>query len=55
MVVQAPDNNAAAASVLASAAAGAVKDIKTTVMMTVEEAMEAMRKVPSAVYRLPGG
>ena len=53
VIVQAPDNVTAAALSLAASAGGALKAIKTTPLMTSEEAMEAMRKAASAGYRPP--
>ena len=53
VIVQAPDNVTAAAFSLAASAGGALKAIKTTPLMTTEEAMEAMRKAASAGYRPP--
>lgn len=54
VIVQAPDNVTAAAFSLAASAGGALKAIKTTPLMTTEEAMEAMRKAANAGYRPPG-
>ena len=54
VIVQVPDNITAAALSLAAAAAGALKAIKTTPLMTMEEGMEAMRKAGGAGYRPPG-
>jgi uncharacterized protein with GYD domain len=54
VIVQAPDNITAAAFSLAASAGGALKAIKTTPLMTTEEAMEAMRKAANAGYRPPG-
>ena len=54
VIVQMPDNVSAAAASLAAAAGGAVKSVKTTPLMTVEEGMQAMRKAGGAGYRAPG-
>jgi uncharacterized protein with GYD domain len=54
VIVQVPDNVTAAALSLAASAAGALKGIKTTPLMTSEEGMEAMRKAAGAGYRPPG-
>jgi uncharacterized protein with GYD domain len=43
-VIDAPDNISAAAVSLAFSAGGAVKTIRTTPLMTIEEGLEAMRK-----------
>ena len=54
-IIQFPDNASAAAFSLAASAGGAVKALKTTPLMTTEEAMSAMRKAGGAGYRSPGG
>jgi uncharacterized protein with GYD domain len=54
VIVQMPDNVSAAAAALAAAAGGAVKSVKTTPLMSVEEGMQAMRKAGTAGYRAPG-
>jgi uncharacterized protein with GYD domain len=48
VIAQVPDNVSAAALSLAAAAGGALKAIKTTPLMTMEEAMQAMRKAGTA-------
>ena len=53
LVVDMPDNVSAAAISIAAAAGGAVKAIKTTPLMTMEEGIEAMRKGAAAGYRPP--
>lgn len=53
IICQAPDNVTAAALSLAGAAGGALRAIKTTPLMTMEEGMEAMRKAAAAGYRPP--
>ena len=54
-IAQFPDNTSAAAFALAASAGGAVKALKTTPLMAVEEGMQAMRKAADAGYRPPGG
>ena len=54
-ILEFPDNVSAGAFSLAAAAGGAIKAIKTTPLMTVEEGMEMMRKAGGAGYRPPGG
>ena len=54
IVIEAPDDVTAAAVVLAAVSPGHVKTVKTTRLLTVEEAMEAMRKAGGATYRAPG-
>jgi len=53
VIVQLPDNVSAAAASLAATAGGAVKSLKTTPLMSVEESMEAMRKAAGVGYRAP--
>jgi uncharacterized protein with GYD domain len=43
-----PDNVSAAAASLAFTAGGAIKSIKTTPLMTIEEGMSALRKAATA-------
>jgi len=54
IVVDMPDNMSTAAFSIAAAAGGAVKAIKTTPLMTLEEGIEAVRKAGTAGYRPPG-
>jgi uncharacterized protein with GYD domain len=53
-ILEAPDNVSAAGAVLAIAAGGALSSIETTVLMTVEETLEALAKSKSIAYRRPG-
>ena len=53
VIVQMPDNVSAAAAALAATAGGAVKSLRTTVLMSVDESMQAMRKASGAGYRSP--
>jgi uncharacterized protein with GYD domain len=53
VIAEMPDNISAAAVSIAAAAGRAVKAIKTTPLMTVQESMEAMRKAGQAGYRPP--
>ena len=55
VVVEMPENADAAAFAMAIAAGGAMKTIKTTPLLSVEEGIEAMRKAQGAGYRRPGG
>ena len=52
-IFEAPDEGTAAALAMAAASPGHLKAIKTTVLLTVEEGMEAMRKAGEATYRGP--
>ena len=56
-IMDAPDDVTGAALSLAFSAGGAVKAIKTTPLMTIEEGIEAMRKGAevAAIYRPPAG
>lgn len=53
LICQMPDNVSAAAFSMAASAGGAVKAVKTTPLMTMEQAMDAMRKAGGAGYRPP--
>ena len=53
-IAQSPDNQSAAAFSLAASAGGAVKAVRTTPLMTIEEGQGAMRKAAGAGYRPPG-
>jgi uncharacterized protein with GYD domain len=50
-----PDDTTASAAVIAAISAGHVRASRTTRLMTVNEAMEAMRKAGSATYAPPAG
>jgi uncharacterized protein with GYD domain len=52
-LLEAPDDTTAAAVVIAAVAARHIKSIKTTRLLTVHEAMEAMRRAGSVVYAPP--
>ena len=54
-IMEAPDNVSISALVLAIAAGGALKSGQTTVLMTPEEGLEAMRRASGTGYRPPGG
>jgi len=51
---EAPDNISMSGVVLAIAAGGALARAETTVLMTVEETLEALAKAKSIGYRRPG-
>ncbi len=55
ILYEAPDNASAAAAILAVAGSGSVSAAKTTVLMTMDEAMTAMRKgaAASGAYQPP--
>lgn len=52
---EAPDNVSMAAVVLAIGAGGAVRSIETTVLISVEDTMDALQKAKSIGYRQPAG
>lgn len=53
-IAELPDNVTATALSMALSASGGMKAVKTTVLITMEEAMEAMRKVGTLSYQPPG-
>ena len=53
-IVEMPSNVNMAAFILAAAAGGAVKTVKTTPLLTIEEGIEALRKASGTGYRPPG-
>ena len=53
-VWEAPDNVSMAAVALAISAGGALSSLETTVLLTVDETLAALRKVEQIRYRAPG-
>ena len=51
---EAPDNVSMAAVALALGSGGAISSLDTTVLVTVDETLEALRKVEQVKYRPPG-
>jgi uncharacterized protein with GYD domain len=51
---EAPDNVSMAAVSLAIAGGGALKSFETTVLLTVEETLDALRRAENVGYRAPG-
>ncbi|HEX2094163.1 MAG TPA: GYD domain-containing protein [Longimicrobiaceae bacterium] len=51
---EAPDNVSMAAVALAISAGGALSSVETTVLLTVDETIDALRKAGQAGYRAPG-
>ena len=51
---EAPDNVSMAAVAIAIGSGGALSSIETTVLLTVEETLEALGRVSSVGYRQPG-
>jgi uncharacterized protein with GYD domain len=54
-IVEMPDNTSMAALSMAVGASGAAASFKTTVLIPMDEAVEAMRKAGAVGYRPPGG
>jgi uncharacterized protein with GYD domain len=53
-LLEAPDNVSIAAVAMAISGGGALSKYETTVLLTVEETMDAMRKAGEIKYRPPG-
>jgi len=53
-IAELPDNVTATALSMALSSSGGMKAVKTTVLITPEESVEAMRKVGTMGYRPPG-
>jgi len=51
---EAPDNVSMAAVAMAITGGGAISSLETTVLMTVDETIEALRKAKQVQYRPPG-
>ena len=51
---EAPDNVSMAATAIAISAGGALSSLQTTVLLTVDETVAAMRKASSIDYQAPG-
>ena len=54
-ICEMPDNVSAAAFGMAASAGSAIKAHKTTILMTVDEGMDAMKKAAEAGYHAPSG
>jgi len=54
VLMEAPDSSAAASIALAIRATGEVSRLETTVLLTMDEAREAMRKAGAATHLPPG-
>jgi uncharacterized protein with GYD domain len=55
IITELPDNVNASAVILGAISSGVIKAGKTTVLMSVEEGIEAMRRAGGTGYRPPGG
>ena len=51
---EAPDNVSMAATALAISAGGALSSLETTVLLTVEDTLAALKKASTIAYRPPG-
>jgi uncharacterized protein with GYD domain len=51
---EAPDNASMSAVAIALSSGGAISKCETTVLMTVEETLDALKRVGSVGYRTPG-
>ncbi len=51
---EAPDNVSMAAVALAISGGGALSSLETTVLLTVDETMDALRKAAQVQYQAPG-
>jgi uncharacterized protein with GYD domain len=54
VVLEAPDNSAAASVAMAIGGTGEVSRLETTVLLTMDEAQAAMRRAASATHLPPG-
>ena len=54
VIIEAPDNISIAALALAVAAGGAMKAQKTTILMSIEDGLAAIRRASGTGYRPPG-
>ena len=50
-----PDNATVASVLVAVAGSGAFRSVSTTVLLTVEETLDVLRRAQSVAYRPPGG
>jgi uncharacterized protein with GYD domain len=55
VLAEVPDNTTAASTLVTVAGSGAFRSVSTTVLLTVEETLEALRRAQSMAYRPPGG
>jgi uncharacterized protein with GYD domain len=54
VLTEAPDNASVASALLTVAGSGAFRSVSTTVLLTVEETLDALRRAQSIAYRPPG-
>ncbi|MDG2065175.1 MAG: GYD domain-containing protein, partial [SAR324 cluster bacterium] len=53
-ISEGPDNQSMASALIAAVAGGAISKMHTTVLMTPEEGLEAIKAAGSVEYRPPG-
>ena len=54
IIFEAPDESTAAAALMAAMTPGHVKALKTTVLLSAEDGVEAMRRAGETTFRRPG-
>ena len=54
IILEAPDETTAAATIMAAITPGHVKSIKTTLLLSAEQGVEAMRRAGEMTFRRPG-
>jgi uncharacterized protein with GYD domain len=54
IIFEAPDEGTAAAALMAAIAPGHVKALKTTVLLSAEQGVEAMRRAGETTFQRPG-
>jgi uncharacterized protein with GYD domain len=55
VLAEAPDNVTMASALVTVAGSGAFRSLSTTVLLTVEETLDALRRAQGLAYRPPGG
>jgi uncharacterized protein with GYD domain len=55
VLCEGPDNTTVASVLVTVAGSGAFRSVSTTVLLTVEETLDALRRAQSVAYRPPGG
>lgn len=55
LIIESPDNETVASTMIAAAAGGAVSNLKTTVLLTNDEGQDAIKGAGGVGYSPPGG
>ncbi len=55
VLAEGPDNTSVASVLVTVAGSGAFRSVSTTVLLTVEETLDALRRAQRVAYRPPGG